>query len=486
MAKSTTQYVCQSCGTSVPRWMGKCPTCGEWNTLVEEAVRTAPKSLAAEIKRGGFGGPAGADTPASRPLLTFSGATQSLPRRITDIVALETIRPSTGIGEFDRVLGGGVVAGSLVLIGGDPGIGKSTLLTQVAGNVARDHGPTLYISGEESTEQIKLRAGRLGAEHEDLLLASETDVAVVAGYVQQLRPKYLIIDSIQTMQSPDVDSAPGTVSQVRASCAALAAIAKGMQIPVFLVGHVTKEGAIAGPRVLEHMVDTVLYFEGDRHLSYRILRAVKNRFGSTDELGIFEMREEGLVGVENPSQLFLSERPEHGTGSTVTATIEGTRPLLVEIQALVAPSYLANPRRTTNGVDRDRVALILAVLEKRVGLKLAGQDVYVNVAGGVEVKEPSADLAIALAVASNYQEMPVDPQAIFLGEIGLAGEVRGCSQIEKRLREAARLGFGRALIAQKNVGRDSAVSGIDVAGTGTLADAVQRAIIGGGTVRTGS
>ena len=490
MAKSSTQFSCQSCGAHSPRWMGRCPECAEWNTMLEETVRAAPSSLAAEIKRGNYGakqesvsehtnGPV-APVP---PRLSYMGAAQSGPKRITDIVPMSQVRPSTRIGEFDRVLGGGVVPGSLVLIGGDPGIGKSTLLTQVAGNVAREHGTTLYVSGEESVDQIKLRAARLGAEHEDLLLASETDVAQVASYVRQLKPKYLIIDSIQTMHTPDVDSSPGTVSQVRASCAALAAIAKGMSIPVFLVGHVTKEGAIAGPRVLEHMVDTVLYFEGDRHLSYRILRAVKNRFGSTDELGIFEMREEGLVGVENPSELFLSERPEHGSGSTVTATIEGSRPLLVEIQALVAPSYLASPRRMTNGVDRDRVSLILAVLEKRVGLKLANMDVYVNVAGGVDVKEPAADLAIALAVASNFKDMPVDRHSIFLGEIGLAGEVRGCSQIEKRLKEATRLGFGRAMIAQKNVGRDSQVSGLTVGGVQSLVQAVDGALIEGAGAR---
>lgn len=369
------------------------------------------------------------------------------------------------------------VPGAANFVASDLIVHNSTLLTQVAGNVAQGHGATLYVSGEESAEQIKMRAGRLGAEHEDLLLASETDVAQIAVYVQQLKPKYLIIDSIQTMQSPDVESAPGTVSQVRAATAALAAIAKGMKIPVFLVGHVTKEGAIAGPRVLEHMVDTVLYFEGDRHLTYRILRAVKNRFGSTDELGIFEMREEGLVGVENPSEVFLAERAAQSPGSTVTATIEGTRPLLVEIQALVAPSYLTSPRRMTTGVSRERVSLILAVLEKRVGLSLANQDVYVNVAGGVKVEEPAVDLAIALAVASNFKEMPVDPHAIFLGEIGLAGEVRGCSQIEKRLKEASRLGFASAMVAQKNVGRDSKGTGLTVNGVDSLKAAVDRALL---------
>ncbi|MES2462714.1 MAG: DNA repair protein RadA [Armatimonadota bacterium] len=481
MAKPTTRFVCQACGSSFPKWMGRCPECSEWNSLVEEAVRSAPSSLAAQISRGTFSSPVnegpGPGAGESAAYRSYMGAAQSGPRPITEIQAITRARATTLIGEFDRVLGGGVVPGSLILIGGDPGIGKSTLLTQVAGNMARAHGTTLYVSGEESAEQIKLRASRLGADHEDLLLASETDVAQVAAYARQLQPKYLIIDSIQTMHSPDVDSAPGTVSQVRASTAALAAIAKGMGIPVFLVGHVTKEGAIAGPRVLEHMVDTVLYFEGDRHLTYRILRAVKNRFGSTDELGIFEMREEGLVGVENPSEVFLAERPEHSPGSTVTATIEGTRPLLVEIQALVAPSYLGSPRRTTNGVSRDRVALILAVLEKRVGLSLANQDVYVNVAGGIDIKEPAADLAIALAIASNFKEMPVDPKAIFLGEVGLSGEVRGCSQIEKRIKEASRLGFDVAMLPQKNIGRDSKGLGSALVAVDTLRAAVDKALL---------
>jgi len=473
MPKSSVRYICQACGYSSPKWLGRCPECNEWNSLVEEAVRTTPNSLAAQISRG-----VGPGSGQEGTRYSYMGAAQSGPRPITEIESISHRRDSTAIGEFDRVLGGGVVPGSMILIGGDPGIGKTTLLTQVAGNVAREHGMTLYVSGEESAEQIKMRATRLGADHPNLLLASETDVAQVAAYAQQLKPHYLIIDSIQTMQSPDVDSSPGTVSQVRASTAALAAIAQGMKIPVFLVGHVTKEGAIAGPRVLEHMVDTVLYFEGDRHVTYRILRAVKNRFGSTDELGIFEMREEGLVGVENPSEVFLAERPEHGTGSTVTATIEGTRPLLVEIQALVAPSYLASPRRMTNGVDRDRVALILAVLEKRVGLSLGNQDVYVNVAGGVEISEPSADLAIAVAIASSFREAPVDPQALFLGEIGLSGEVRGCSQIEKRLKEAARLGFVWSMVPQRNIGKDSKSGGIAALGVDSVRTAVEKALKG--------
>ncbi len=489
MAKTTTRFVCQACGGVSPKWMGKCPECGEWNSLVEEVQRAAPTSFAQSLRQGGgtlgrgagdsvgFGTGVGDGVPSSASF-SYMGAAKAGPRPITEIEAIHRDRDTTFIGEFDRVLGGGVVPGSLVLIGGDPGIGKSTLLTQVAGNVAAGHGPTLYVSGEESVEQIKMRAGRLGAEHENLLLASETDVATIAGYVTQIQPKFLIIDSIQTMQSPDVESAPGTVSQVRAATAALAAIAKGQRIPVFLVGHVTKEGAIAGPRVLEHMVDTVLYFEGDRHLTYRILRAVKNRFGSTDELGIFEMVESGLAGVENPSELFLSERPQHGTGSTVAAAVEGTRPLLVEIQALVAPSYLAAPRRMASGVSRERVNLILAVLEKRVGMSLANQDVYVNVAGGVKVEEPAMDLAIALAVASSFKEMPVDPHAVFLGEVGLAGEVRGCSQIEKRLKEAGRLGFTSALVAAKNAaGREVREHGLAITGVDSLRAAVDRALL---------
>jgi DNA repair protein RadA/Sms len=443
--------------------------------MVEETVRAAPTRLASAIARGatseGFGGG------SSLSGIALPGIASGAPRPITLVSTIENARTSTGIGEFDRVLGGGIVPGSLVLIGGDPGVGKSTLLTGMAGYVARTHGQILYVSGEESAEQIKLRAGRLGADHENLLVASETDVAQIALYVQTLKPRYLIIDSIQTMQSPDTESAPGTVSQVRSSGAAFAALAKSTQIPTFLVGHVTKEGAIAGPRVLEHLVDTVLYFEGDRHLTYRMLRAVKNRFGSTDELGLFAMKEEGLVGVENPSEIFLAERPLNTPGSTVTAVIEGSRPLLVEVQALVAPSSLANPRRMSNGVDKDRIALVLAVLEKRVGLSLATQDVFVNVAGGVEVNEPAIDLAVALAVASSLMDVAVDPNAVFLGEIGLSGEVRGTPQIEKRLREAARLGFTSALVARRNAGKETKSIGLRIAGVDSLREAVQQAIL---------
>ena len=468
MAKSGTRFVCQNCGASSPKWQGRCSECNEWNTMTEEAVRAAPTRLASAIARGENNHPSS---------IALPGIAAGAPRPITLVAAIENARTSTGNSEFDRVLGGGIVPGSLVLIGGDPGVGKSTLLTGMAGYVAKTHGQILYVSGEESAEQIKLRATRMGADHENLLVASETDVAQIAMYVQTLKPRFLIIDSIQTMQSPDAESAPGTVSQVRASGAAFAALAKGTQIPTFLVGHVTKEGTIAGPRVLEHMVDTVLYFEGDRHLTYRMLRAVKNRFGSTDELGLFAMREEGLVGVENPSEIFLAERPANSPGSTVTATIEGSRPLLVEVQALVAPSALANPRRMTNGIDRDRVALVLAVLEKRVGLSLSSQDVFVNVAGGVEITEPAADLAVALAVASSLMDIAVDPNAVFLGEVGLSGEVRSCTQIEKRLREASRLGFSSALVARRNAGKETRNIGIQITGADSLREAVQQAIL---------
>lgn len=415
--------------------MGKCPSCGEWGTLEETVTLAAPPRGLGAKNGGSLGGLVG----------------RSAPMRLTDVPSPDAEgRILTGMGEFDRVLGGGIVRGALVLIGGDPGIGKSTLLTQVAGHLATRGGKTLYVSGEESASQIKLRAARLGVTAGDLLLHNETDVTLIMAAVQSERPSFLIVDSIQTMHHPEVESSPGSVSQVRAATAALAQVAKGEGVPVFLVGHVTKEGALAGPRVLEHMVDTVLTFEGDRHYTYRILRATKNRFGSTDELGLFEMHEEGLVEVPNPSEMLLAERAANIAGSAVTATVEGTRPLLIEVQALVAPSYLTNPRRTVSGVDTNRVNLILAVLEKRVGIGLANQDVFVNIAGGVRVEEPAADLAIAVAAASNFQERPVDPATVLAGEVGLGGEVRAVGQIEKRLREAARMGFTRAIICAKN------------------------------------
>jgi len=453
MPKVITKFVCQNCGYESPKWLGKCPDCDQWASLVEESVTVKPERKSKDV--------VGSYHP---------------PMAITSVQSGADRRTSTRIQEFDRVLGGGVVEGSLVLIGGDPGIGKSTLLTQVAQNLSRDCGRTLYVSGEESVQQIKMRADRIGPVNDQLLLATETDILAVEHYVSSLKPSFVIIDSIQVMYHPEFVSAPGTVSQVRNCTSLLARIAKTSGVPVFIVGHVTKEGALAGPRVLEHMVDTVLYFEGDRHQTYRILRAVKNRFGSTDELGIFEMREEGLTEVPNPSEILLSERPQHGAGSVVTSTIEGTRPILTEVQALVAPTHYAGPRRMATGVDHNRTLMILAVLEKRVGMSLANQDVYVNVAGGMKVIEPAVDLAIAVAVASNFRETSVDPSIVLLGEVGLAGEIRAVSQTEKRLKEAARLGFTKAILPMRSAGKIAKSAGIEAIGVNTLTDAIWSAL----------
>jgi DNA repair protein RadA/Sms len=399
------------------------------------------------------------------------------PQRLQDVpTGASEQRTQTGISEFDRVLGGGIVPGSLTLIGGEPGIGKSTLLTQAAGALAAKAGTVLYVSGEESVSQIKLRADRLGVTASDLLLHNETDVLQIAATIAQEKAAFVIVDSIQTMQHPEVESGPGSVLQVRTCTTALAQVAKTNGIPIFLVGHVTKEGALAGPRVLEHMVDTVLSFEGDRHYLYRMLRAVKNRFGSTDELGLFEMHEEGLAEVTNPSEMLLSERTGAVAGCAVTAAVEGTRPLLVEVQALVAPSYLTNPRRTVSGTDSNRVSLILAVLEKRAGLSLANQDVFINLAGGVRIDEPATDLAIAIAIASNFREVPVDASTVLAGEVGLAGEVRAVGQMEKRLREASRLGFQRAVICAKNKAGLRGSVGLEVIGVENVRQAIEAAL----------
>ena len=459
MAKAQTRYVCRNCGNESPKWLGKCPSCDEWGTLEETVTLAPPKSLNA------------------RSALPTSFVGHSKPQRLTDVPSpSEEGRILSGMGEFDRVLGGGIVRGALTLIGGEPGIGKSTLLTQVAGLLATRGGKTLYVSGEESASQIKLRAERLGITSGDLLLHNETDVTLIASAILSERPAFVIIDSIQTMQHPEIESSAGSVSQVRAATAQLAQVSKGEGIPIFLVGHVTKEGTLAGPRVLEHMVDTVLTFEGDRHYTYRILRAVKNRFGSTDELGLFEMHEEGLVEVPNPSEMLLAERTQNTAGSAILATVEGTRPLLIEVQALVAPSYLTNPRRTVSGVDANRVNLILAVLEKRVGIGLANKDVFVNLAGGIRVDEPAADLAVAVAVASNLQERPVDAATIFAGEVGLGGEVRAVGHMEQRLREAARMGFRRAIICARSKAGLRRTPDLTVIGVDTVRQALDAAL----------
>ena len=422
MAKGKkTEFFCQNCGHEESKWLGQCPACKEWNTFVEEKV-TVPKAGNASAL-----GPAGGAAP--QPVL------------LTSVDTDDDERIRTGIGELDRVLGGGIVQGSLVLVGGDPGIGKSTLLLQVCQKLSAMGKKILYISGEESLKQIKLRADRMGTFSENLYLLCETNLELIRSSIERQKPDMAVIDSIQTMYNEEVSSAPGSVSQVRESTNVLLQLAKGLNIAIFIVGHVTKEGTVAGPRVLEHMVDTVLYFEGDRHVSYRILRGVKNRFGSTNEIGVFEMRREGLVEVENPSEYMLSGRPENASGSVVACAMEGSRPILMEIQALVCHSNFGMPRRTAAGLDYNRVNLLMAVLEKRAGLPLSSYDAYVNIAGGIRMNEPASDLGIVMAIASSYKNKPVPEDTIVFGEVGLSGEVRAVTMPEQRVAEAKKLGF---------------------------------------------
>ncbi|MCQ1530972.1 DNA repair protein RadA [Lutispora saccharofermentans] len=426
MAKLKTKYVCMECGCESPKWMGKCPECNQWNTLVEEVdTKTAP---------------------ASAPSLS----NLSKPERMQDISIEEEMRLSTGLGELDRVLGGGIVKGSLILVGGDPGIGKSTLLLQLSDNIGKKGLKVLYVSGEESVKQIKIRAHRMSADSANIYLQSENNMDYIQRTIEDVNPDVLIIDSIQTVYNSSILSAPGSVSQVRDATGNLMRIAKGQGIAVFIVGHVTKAGSIAGPRVLEHMVDTVLYFEGDSHMSYRILRAVKNRFGSTNEIGIFEMADRGLAEVLNPSQMLLSGRMKGVSGSSVIASLEGTRPMLVEVQALLSYTSFGVPRRTATGADYNRVVLLMAVLEKRVGLQLQNYDSYVNVVGGIKLNEPSSDLGIIAAIASSYRDKEIDDGTVIIGEVGLAGEVRAVNFIEKRINEAAKLGFTKCVIPYNN------------------------------------
>ena len=455
MAKSRAVFVCQSCGHESPKWVGKCPGCGGWSTFVEEVVPDKPAAAA----RGGL-------SSGERPL------------PIAEVVSEGEARLPTGSGELDRVLGGGIVPGSLVLVGGDPGIGKSTLLLQLANQVATTYGTVLYVSGEESARQIRLRADRLGALSSRLLVLAETNLDIIEQHAGQLHPLLLIIDSIQTVFRPDLTSAPGSVSQVREGAAHLLRLAKGRGIAVFLVGHVTKEGSLAGPRVLEHIVDTVLYFEGERHASFRLLRAVKNRFGSTNEIGLFDMRDSGLVEVPNASELFLSARPEGVAGSVVVPSMEGTRPLLVEVQALVSSTSFVSPRRTATGVDLNRVLLIMAVLEKRVGLMLSSQDAYVKVAGGVHLAEPAADLGLAVSLASSFRDAPTDPRTVLIGEVGLAGEVRAVGRVEQRVREAEKLGFTRCILPASSLRGTGLKAGIELIGVETVTEGLDTALGG--------
>ena len=445
--------MCQECGYEAPKWMGKCPGCGTWNKMMEEVEKTTGR-------KGAFAH-------------TEKSAIASKPTPITSVETVNEARIYTDSKELNRVLGGGIVKGSLVLIGGDPGIGKSTLLLQVSSQLAFKKHSVLYISGEESLRQTKLRADRLGAMSEHLLVYAETDLEDISRTIETIKPEFVIIDSIQTIFHPEVTSAPGSVSQVRECTAELMRIAKTKGIAIFIVGHVTKEGSIAGPRLLEHMVDTVLYFEGERHHTYRILRAVKNRFGSTNEMGIFEMKDIGLAEVLNPSEIFLEERSQGTSGSTVCASMEGTRPILVEIQALISPTSFGNPRRMATGIDHNRVSLLMAVLEKRVGMLLQNQDAYLKVAGGVKLDEPAIDLAVALSIASSFRDQPTRPADCMIGEVGLTGEVRRVSRIEQRVQEAAKLGFERVILPANNLGGWQAPAGIELIGVSSVAEALQ-------------
>ncbi len=449
MPKIKTFYQCQSCGYTTPKWLGKCPDCGEWNTLIEERKETVPTRLELPVR-----------------------LRKSVPLHLSSVQPNYKERTSTGIKELDRVLGGGVVTGSVVLVGGDPGIGKSTLLLQALSGISRC-GQVLYVSGEESPEQIKMRAERLLINTDEIVLFSETSLRAIIETALKLSPKTMVVDSIQTVYTEELLSAPGSVSQVRECAAKLMVFAKKSDIPVFLVGHVTKEGAIAGPRVLEHIVDTVLYFEGERGHSYRILRAVKNRFGSTDEIGIFEMSDSGLLEVENPSELFLLERPVDVSGSTVIATIEGTRPIMVEIQSLVSRSNLGMPRRTTIGVDFNRVNLLVAVLEKRAGLHLGGMDIFVNVVGGLKIIEPAVDLGIISTIASSFKDIPIDPRIFVFGEVGLSGEVRAVTQAETRIKEAVKIGFRKAIIPFGNAEKIKDIPKVEIVGVKDIEDCLK-------------
>ncbi len=457
MAKIKTRYICQECGSAQPKWMGRCPDCGEWNTLIETIVEE---------------GRPGAVPPAVRQALVG----RNTPQPLVTIAADSYQRTLLPMEEFNRVLGGGLVPGSLILIGGDPGIGKSTLLLQMSAGLATT-GSVLYISGEESAQQIKLRASRLKIPGENLYILTETNMTAIVEHIQQMSPQFVVVDSIQTMYMDELQSAPGSVSQVRECAARFQEVAKGRNIPVFLIGHVTKTGAIAGPRVLEHIVDTVLYLEGEQFHTYRLLRSVKNRFGATNEIGIFEMGDAGLSEVPNPSEAFLAERLPNAAGSSIAITLEGTRPLLVEVQALASTTSFGNPRRTANGVDFNRLLLIVAVLTKRVGVRLADQDVFVNVIGGLQIDEPASDLAVATAIASSFRNTPVAADMALVGEVGLSGELRAVGHLETRLKEAAKLGFKRCLLPASGQLKQLKEPPLELVRARSLSEALEAALI---------
>ena len=426
MAKNKTVFVCNECGYESAKWLGKCPACNSWNTFFEQKIVETKNSNT-----------------------SLSDGKINVPQKLNSYVASEKTRISTGFGELDRVLGGGLVKGSLILLGGEPGIGKSTLILQICDKV-KGEGNVLYVSGEESAEQIKLRADRLGIKNEDILFLGETNIDIVTQTILNNNPKLVIIDSIQTMYSEDITSAAGSVSQVREITAQIMRVCKSREITTIIIGHVTKDGTIAGPRVLEHMVDTVLYLEGERYFSYRILRGVKNRFGSTNEIGMFEMKEEGMTEILNPSDILISEREDNPAGSCIVSCIEGTRPILVELQALTSQTVFGYPKRTANGIDFNRLALLIAVMEKKAGLNLGNQDVYVNVVGGLKINEPSIDLGIILVTASIFKNIAIPKDVVIMGEVGLTGEVRRINLIEKRLKEAEKLGFKTCVIPESN------------------------------------
>ncbi len=450
--KAKTMFFCQECGYESAKWLGQCPGCRKWNTFVEEKVTVSAKTKEKSKAAGG-----------------------NLPTRLFDISTKEEERLTTGMEELDRVLGGGIVKGSLTLVGGDPGIGKSTLLLQICRNMSNNGRKVLYISGEESLRQIKMRAERLGTFEKQLYLLCETDMELIESAIEGTEPEMVVIDSIQTMCSDEISSAPGSISQVREITGRLMILAKKKNTAIFIVGHVTKEGVVAGPRTLEHMVDTVLYFEGERHAAYRILRGVKNRFGSTNEIGVFEMRKEGLIEVENPSAFMLNGRPLDASGSAVVCSMEGTRPILLELQALVTPTNFQIPKRTAVGIDFNRVSLLMAVLEKRAGLHLGGCDAYVNLTGGMRIAEPAMDLGIVMAIVSSYKNRVIDSETIVFGEVGLTGEIRGVSQAEARIREAKKMGFTRCIMPLSNIEGiiEPAKLGIALVGVSNVADALK-------------